>query len=139
LERRHELPTHLGVEDHVLGALSMRQLLIVLSGLTGTYAAWSQLQALPLAARLCLATAVLLPALAVAFLRPGGRDLIGWALAMLRYLLLARVAVWRPRLPDRAQGRRDGAGWIAAVPRLAWADGSSPAVPPTGGGAEVAR
>ena len=61
MERRHELPTHLGVEDHILGNLSMRQLLLLLSGLAAAYAAWTQLPALPLAVRATLAAIWALP------------------------------------------------------------------------------
>jgi hypothetical protein len=129
MERRHELPTHLGVEDHILGNLSMRQLLLLLSGLAAAYAAWTQLPALPVAVRATLAATVLLLTPALALVRPGDRSLAAWALAVLRYHTLARVAVWQPRLPDRLAGRQDGTDWSAHAPHLTWAGNPAPTAP----------
>ena len=123
MERRHELPTHLGVEDHILGTLSMRQLLLLLSGLAGAYAAWTQVPTLPLAARGTLATALLLLTLAFALVRPGNRSLAVWALAIVRYHTLPRIAVWQPRLSARDNVAPAQAAWSAHTPRLAWASG----------------
>jgi hypothetical protein len=121
MERRHELPTHLGVEDHILGNLSMHQLLLLLSGLAGAYAAWTQVPTLLIAARGVLATTVLVFTLAFALVRPGNRSLAAWATAIVRYHALPRVAVWQPRLPARDHVAPADAAWSAHTPRLAWA------------------
>lgn len=139
MEQRHELPTHLGVEDHVIGDFSMRQLLLLLSGLASAYAAWSQIPVLPLAARGALATTVLLLTLALALVRPGDRGLDVWALAILRYCTRPRVTVWRPCLPVASAERHLGADWVARAPHLAWADAASAAAPPRSDRSEVAR
>ena len=139
MERRHELPTHLGVEDHVIGNLSMRQLLLLLSGLASAYAAWSRIAVLPLAARGALATMVLLLTLALALVRPGDRGLDVWALAILRYRTRPRVTVWRPCRPVGSAERQLGAEWVARAPHLGWADAPSAAEPPRADRSEAAR
>lgn len=121
MAQRHELPTHLSVEDRVLGGCSMRQLLVLLSGLAGTYALWFQLPAWPLALRALLAAAGLLATMAVALVRPGGRNLAAWTLALLRYAALPKRSVWRPQI---LENRLDGDAeehWVPLTPRLAWA------------------
>lgn len=123
MERRHELPTHLGVEDHILGILTMRQLLLLLSGLAGAYAAWTQVAIFPFAARSVLATTVLVVTLAFALVRPGSRSLAAWALAIGRYHTLPPIAVWQPHLPVRDKVTPPQAAWSAHAPRLAWANG----------------
>lgn len=120
MERRHELPTHLAVEDHILGNLSARQLLALLGGLSGAYATWSQAPTLPLELHAALAATVLLPTLAVTLIRPGGRGLSAWTLAIVRYAAVPKVSVWRPRLSDRAAAEQTGDDWIARVPHLTW-------------------
>ncbi|MGI8915254.1 MAG: hypothetical protein ACR2JY_15955 [Chloroflexota bacterium] len=129
MERRHELPTHLGVEDHILGNLSMRQLLLLLSGLAGAYAAWTQVPTLPLAARGVLATTVLVFTLAFALVRPGSRSLAAWVMAIGRYYTLPRVAVWQPCVPAGDNVAPAPAAWSAHTPRLAWASGPTRLTP----------
>ena len=122
---RHELPTHLGVEDRVLGALSARQALVLLGGMAGTYDGWRQLADLPFELRGGLAAGALLLTLALALLRPGGRWLEAWAVAGLRYAALPKTAVWRPRPaePDRPAGP----AWVPFAPRLAWGEAAGAA------------
>jgi PrgI family protein len=93
---RHQVPTHLDVEDRPFCGLTVRQLLWLAAGGAWAYAAWSACPALPAPLRMALAGAcVLLPAVLVA-VRPAGRGLGTWTLAAARYALAPRVAVWRP-------------------------------------------
>jgi hypothetical protein len=119
---RHEIPTHLTVEDRVALGLSLRQVLYLLVGLAGAYGAWNQWDALPDGARAALAATCLLVAAAVALCRPGHRGLDEWVIALLRYTTVPKRAVWRARIaaepgteacvgaPSRAG---DVAGWGA--------------------------
>src|SRR5436190_20259480 len=68
---RHEIPTHLNVEDRVALGLSVRQVLYLLVGLASAYGAWNQWAALPDWARVALAATSLVAAAAVALCRPG--------------------------------------------------------------------
>lgn len=129
MEQRHELPTHLGVEDHILGILTMRQLLLLLSGLAGAYAAWTQVAIFPFAARSVLATTVLVFTLAFALVRPGSRSLAAWVMAIGRYHTLPRIAVWQPHLPVRDTVAPAPVAWSAHAPRLAWTSGPTRRTP----------
>jgi hypothetical protein len=145
---RHQVPTHLDVEDRPFGGLTVRQLLCLAAGGAWAYAAWSAWPALPASIRLALAGAcVLLPAALVA-VRPAGRGLGAWALIAARYALAPRVAVWRPVpaqppeppaaggpphevAPPRAgaPARAHGAeAWVAWAPVAAWARRTSTTV-----------
>ena len=105
--QRHEIPTHLEVEDKILGALTVRQLLFLAVGLSLSYGLWGLLQQLapaphrhlPLAVELALAAIPALCTLVLALAQPAGRPLEEWLLAMLRYAGQPKRYVWRP-LPD---------------------------------------
>jgi hypothetical protein len=125
---RHELPTHLAVEDHVLGNLTMRQLVVLLSGLSGAYALWVQVPGLPPQLRTALAAVLVLGTLALALLRPAGHSLSAWALVLLRYAALPKRSVWRPRSAP-ADPTPAGA-WTPLAPSLAWA--ADPSAVPAG-------
>ena len=94
---RHEIPTHLNVEDRVALGLSLRQVLYLLVGLASAYGAWNQWEALPDGVRVALATGCLVFASAVALCRPGQRGLDEWAIVILRYTTVPKRAVWRAR------------------------------------------
>jgi len=94
---RHEIPTHLNVEDRVALGLSVRQVLYLLVGLASAYGAWNQWDALPDGARAALAATCLVVAAAVALCRPGQRGLDEWVIAVLRYVTIPKRAVWRAR------------------------------------------
>jgi hypothetical protein len=122
---RHELPTHLAVEDRILAGLTMRQLMLLLGGLPGAYAGWVQSEALPLALRLALTTLGLALTLATALWRPGGQDLMTWALLLLRYLSLPKRCVWRP-VPTADPAPVADVLWQAVQPELTWGANAPP-------------
>ena len=101
---RHEIPTHLHVEDKLLGNLTVRQTLYLCIGLSLSYGLWQQLGAPGLLHTLGMAALplrVLLSALPTGFallcalLRPAQRPLEEWTFVALRYLSLPKAAVWR--------------------------------------------
>jgi hypothetical protein len=93
---RHEIPTHLNVEDKAFAGLTMRQLMTVAIGLALAYGAASE-PPVPITLRLVIASAVLAATALLTLWRPGDRPLEDWAFVLLRYWSLPRVAVWRPR------------------------------------------
>jgi len=93
---RHEIPTHLNVEDKAFAGLTMRQLMTVAIGLALAYGAASE-PPVPIPLRLAIAGAVLAATSVLTLWRPGDRPLEDWAFVLLRYWSLPRVAVWRPR------------------------------------------
>jgi hypothetical protein len=117
---RHEIPTHLNVEDKVLYGLSVRQVMYLTIGCAAGYALWNQWPELALVARLGLAAACVAVAAAVALVRPYGRGLEEWAFVALHYLAVPKLSVWRPRPPDRAARRPPGGSWAEFAPRLGW-------------------
>ena len=75
--QRHEVPTHLNIEDTAFAGLTMRQLMVVITGLALAYAAMSELP-LPLPVRLAVGAFVLLTTAAFSLWQPGGRSLEDW-------------------------------------------------------------
>ena len=138
---RHQVPTHLDVEDRPFCGLTVRQVLVLAVGGAWAYAAWCLAPALPTALRAALAGACLLLAATAAL---GGS---GWGLLVLRYATTPRVTVWRAggarggRRPARARRRRAGArdgerlGDLGARPRL----GAPPTPAARGGGRSRGR
>lgn len=108
---RHELPTHLGVEDAVVFGLSTRQVGMLVGGAAGSDACWTSWPDLPAALHLGLPALIGAVALAVALVRPGGRGLDDWALVALAYLLLPRRARWRAVAPHPAAWRAEEGVW----------------------------
>ncbi|HZC05038.1 MAG TPA: hypothetical protein VE338_05295 [Ktedonobacterales bacterium] len=101
---RHEIPTHLHVEDKLLGSLTVRQTLYLCIGLSLSYGLWQQLgapgplHALGMAALPLRVFLSALPtgfALLCALLRPAQRPLEEWIFVALRYLSLPKATVWR--------------------------------------------
>ncbi|MPZ48925.1 MAG: hypothetical protein GEU75_06390 [Dehalococcoidia bacterium] len=115
---RHEIPTHLNVEDKAIAGLTMRQLMTVAIGLGLSYGAANQLP-LPMPVPAVLG-ALIMAAIAVAALwRPGGRPMEDWAFVLLRYWAIPRVAVWRVRRSDPSQRRKDQT-YEVVLPDSAW-------------------
>lgn len=130
---RHELPTHLQVEDRLIAGLTVRQTLLLSAGLSVSYSLWRHLAGLQLSIQAALApahvaglTALLalaarlalaaLPAGAfalVALARPADRPLEEWVVITLRYLTLPKTLVWR----SAGSVRHDAPS--APAPRLA--------------------
>lgn len=113
--QRHEIPTHLGVEDKAFLGLTLRQLMTAAIGLALAYGAAGQLP-LPAPLRLAAAAVVLAAAALLALWQPAGRPLEEWAFVLLQYAATARVAVWRPSAGVDADP--DGEPMPTAVIRL---------------------
>jgi uncharacterized membrane protein YfcA len=107
---RHEIPTHLGVEDKAFLGLSIRQAMYLALGASASY--WTtqslSLSELP---RLALAGAIGVLALALALVRPGGRGLDEWLVVLLRFLARPRRATWRVREPRESDWRAARDRW----------------------------
>jgi hypothetical protein len=139
--QRHEIPTHLEVEDKILGTLTVRQLLFLAVGLSLSYGLWGLLHQLaaspdrhlPLVAQLALAALPALCTLVLALVQPGGRPLEEWLLAIMRYAGQPKVCVWRP-LPDEEgdEGDDDVPEQLVGASRpLRTAGGDMPRMPVT--------
>ena len=118
---RHEIPTHLDVQDKAFCGLSVRQVLYLTSGVAASYGLWQQAAGLPGGLRLGLTAACLLLVAAVALVRPGGRGLEEWTFVALHYAAVPKAAVWRPRAPAPELWRRGagGDGWEESPLRAA--------------------
>lgn len=102
---RHELPTHLHVEDKLLGGLTVRQVLYLSVGLSVGYGLWGHLTwlarfgGLGVVAHVVFSAVPAACALLVGICHPGGRPLEEWLLVALRYATLPKIAVWRACTP----------------------------------------
>lgn len=122
---RHEIPTHLDVQDKVLLGLTARQAMHLLIGLAAAAFVWTHLSSgdvLPLAARLAAAACWLCAAVVAALVRPHGRGVEEWAVVVLRYLATPRCAVWRPAPCPAPPGTPDGDADAAAAGSPDWLD-----------------
>lgn len=104
--QRHEIPTHLEVEDKIFGSLTVRQLLVLAVGLSLSYGLWSLLRhvttgRVPIAVEILLAAIPALCTLALALVQPGGRPFEEWLLTLLRFATLPRVCIWRSLSVER--------------------------------------
>jgi hypothetical protein len=120
---RHEIPTHLNVEDKAFYGLSARQFTFLMAGLASAYGLWQQWPDLPLSVRLALAGCCLLLTAALTLIRPHGRGLEEWAFVFLHYLMLPKLAVWRPCPPEPDSGARSAGEWEEFAPCLSWTEG----------------
>ena len=119
---RHEIPTHLNVEDKPFYGLSARQFADLIGGLGGTYSLWNQTVAWPAAARLAVTLLSLALALAVAVLKPGGRRLEAWLFVALHYWVTPKLAVWRRPNPVAQEWTAERREWAELAPiRPSWA------------------
>jgi hypothetical protein len=117
---RHEIPTHLNVEDKAFFGLSVRQVMHLTIGLAGGYAVWVQWPDLHPTVRVGLAVAGVLQAVVLALVRPGGRGLDEWLFVALHYAALPKASAWRPREPEPATWRPGPAGWEEWTPQVTW-------------------
>ena len=120
MPRRHEVPTHLNVEDKLLFGLSARQFTVLLSGGSSAYGLWTSGPDWPDAARAALGGAILLLAAILALVRPHGRGLEEWAFVVLHYALTPKASVWCPCEPDHTTWQPAAADWEEIAPRIAW-------------------
>lgn len=118
--QRHEIPTHLDVEDRALYGLTVRQLMWLTVGAAAGYGLWNQWPSLPLGLRLALAAACVLLAVTLALVRPHGRGLEEWAFVALHYAALPKVCIWSTHEPDPEHARVTDGAWETLAPRLAW-------------------
>jgi hypothetical protein len=119
---RHEVPTHLDVEDKVLFGLTVRQFLYLLVGSSASYGLWDQAAVVGDGLRLAGTGACAAVTLAFALLRPAGRALEEWLVAALVFAASPRRATWQPVEPLAADWRPAGAGWQELTPSLVWAE-----------------
>jgi hypothetical protein len=128
---RHEIPTHLNVEDKAFAGLTMRQLMTVAVGLGLAYGAASELP-VPMPAQAAVALVVLAGVAVLTLWRPGGRPMEDWAFVLLRYWALPRVAVWRTRRPDLRQSDATES-YEVLLPEPGWASERRTTVSEKGG------
>ena len=119
-QQRHEIPTHLNVEDKAFFGLSVRQVMVLTVGLSAGYGLWTGWPDLPPFLRGGLAAVGLLLATVLALVRPHGRGLEEWLFVALHYARTPKASVWRPREPDRAHWETSGGAWAEVAPRLSW-------------------
>ena len=118
--RRHEIPTHLNVEDRVVLGLTLRQVMILMFGCAAAYGLWSQWPLLPAELRIVLAVGCLVAAALLALARPHGRPLEEWGFAALRYAAVPKATVWRAAaLHPGAQPVRGARRGVARCPQRA--------------------
>ncbi len=121
MPRIYEVPTHLNVEDTLIGNLTARQLVRLAAFAALAYGAWDQAVFLPPVARAVLAGLLVAIGLLSALFQPGGRGLDEWAFAALSYALSPRRLVWQRPEPHTSQSRQvEGTGWADLSPRLGW-------------------
>jgi len=114
---RHEVPTHLHVEDRVFfGFMTVRHVLVLAGGCFFAMGAVLS-PPLPLPEFLRYLCAVIIGAatLAVAFVEPDGRKMEEWLLAFVRYQLTPRIAVWRPCGDESGEGEEAGGTLVLAA------------------------
>ncbi|MGH2353153.1 MAG: PrgI family protein [Chloroflexota bacterium] len=128
---RHEIPTHLSVEDRALLGLTLRQVMYLIVGAAASYALWTHLAewpSVPPPVRLTVAALCFLTAAGIALLHPYGRGLGEWLLAAIRYGVATRRSVWCSRGPDvLAWAPAADPSWQEIAPGLSWSSPSSPA------------
>ena len=117
---RHEIPTHLNVEDKAFFGLSVRQVMVLTVGLSTAYGFWTRWPEVSSALRAALAVIPLDFALTLALVRPHGRGLEDWLFVVLHYLRTPRVAIWRPGEPDHHALDRGESAWAESALHVAW-------------------
>jgi hypothetical protein len=132
MPRIYELPTHLGVEDQLIGTLTARQLLRIAVGASLGYVVWDRLRWIPDELRLTAALAVAAIGVIFAVVRPGARSLDQWLLAWLLFVVLPHHLIWRSGGGPSDQSPPDEPEWSELELSPGWLDaGAAPNVGPT--------
>lgn len=117
---RHEIPTHLNVEDKAFYGFSARQVMYLTAGLSLSYGLWNQWPGVPIPLRITLIGVCLAATLILTLVRPHGRSLDAWAVVAVHYLVLPKVSVWRPPQPATDDQDATDGDWEELTPRLTW-------------------
>ncbi|MCL5107368.1 MAG: PrgI family protein [Chloroflexi bacterium] len=119
---RHEIPTHLNVEDRAIFGLTLRQVMFLAVGIAGSYGLWMQWPELSVGLRLGAVVSCLLATVSMALVRPHGRGLEEWGIVLAHYLATPKKAVWRPRQWEDLE--TEGGRWADLCPGLDWQEQS---------------
>jgi hypothetical protein len=117
--RRHEIPTHLDVQDRILGPLTTRDALCLLSGAAAAYALGTEPSIVP-EARLVGAGAIAAGSTVLALARVDDRPLDEWLFALFAYLVAPRRARWRSLDGNHPTETSGVAGWRTRRLAPAW-------------------
>lgn len=120
MTKRHEIPTHLNVEDKAFFGLSVRQTMNLTGGVAGTYGLWNQWPDMPLALRVALAIASLMLALAFTLVEVYGRGLDQWMFVVLHYVTTPKTSLWRTTGPAVEGKRAPATAWAELEPAVTW-------------------
>jgi len=120
MSRRHEIPTHLNVEDRAIYGLTIRQVMYLTVGAASGYGLWNQWPVLPIPLRALLVAVPVVLALTFALLRPADRPLDEWIFVGLHHLALPKRTVWRVRELSGSDWISTDADWKELRPELAW-------------------
>ncbi|HUY73259.1 MAG TPA: PrgI family protein [Candidatus Dormibacteraeota bacterium] len=121
---RHEIPTHLNVEDRAFYGLTVRQVMFLTAGAAAGYSLWNQWPTVLIELRLGLAMACFALAVVVALVRPQGRGLEEWAFVVLHYAAVPKVCTWQPAEPDVVGWSSPADRWEELEPHVTWRSGS---------------
>ena len=119
MAKRHEIPTHLNVDDKAFFGMTVRQTMNLTAGAAGTYGLWNQWPTLPVAIRVALAAISLSLGLVFTLVRVYGRGLDEWVFVALHYMTTPKTSLWKPRPVVRNELQTDGA-WEELSPTMSW-------------------
>jgi hypothetical protein len=120
MAKRHEIPTHLNVDDKAFFGLTVRQTMNLTAGVAGTYGLWNQWPDMPLALRGSLAAFSLALGLVFTLVRVHGRGMDEWAFVLLHYIVTPKTSLWKLRPPSRIESRAADGAWEELSPAVSW-------------------
>jgi hypothetical protein len=120
---RHEIPTHLDVQDRILGPLTARDALFLLTGAAAAYGLGTESR-LPLDLRIPLGAVAATLSAVLALVRVDNRPLDEWLASLAAYLVTPRRATWRPCRTAAEPESREARGWRHRMPATRWSDDS---------------
>ena len=121
MPRIHEMPTHLNVEDTLLGPLTPGQVARLAAGLSLAYLTWDQLTVLSDPLRAAMAGLLVLAGVLAACCRPAGVGLDAWAFAALTFWFRPRRLAWARSEPELCDWRVLSApDWAELDLELGW-------------------